>query len=502
MRDNSSAPCLRLPLALKLFGLWLLAAGVIFTYPAFALDPSQAITQYAHTAWTQLGDLTNTPVKAFEQTQDGYLWLGTEEAGLIRFDGRRFTQWQAKPGQGLPGKSIQSLSTSRDGSLWIGMRVGLARLKDGNLEEFTTQDGLSAGAVTAIAEDQNGVIWVGTYGYESGGLSRLDHGRLTRTAPPDGPSASGVSDIHSDRRGRLWIGRHDGLFLWDARTVTPKQQWASTEIVSIAETPEGTLWLASPKGLLKYSKQQVETKTLLPRGSGVKTRRVLVDRDGGLWIGTLGQGLFHLSAGRIERMTRADGLSSDRVLALFEDREDNIWVGTQNGIDRFREYKISHWSTREGLPGDNVGAIVGQSDGNLCAGIETVGIYCFPTGITRRLPNSSILALFGDHERNLQIATAGGLVTSNSTGTSNLSERLNSVYSITEARDHVMWFGDIGQGLFRLNNGRLSRVPVDQFPEKTISFLLGDRSGRVWIALNPGALTVYENGLFPNLHFQ
>ena len=298
---------------------------------------------------------------------------------MVRFDGRRFERWKAKPGQRLPGESIQSLRAVRDGSLWIGTRQGLARLKDQNLVEFTTNNGLSSGGVTTIAEDRDSVIWVGTYGYQSGGLLRFEDGHLTRPVPSDGRTVSAVSDIHSDGSGQVWIGRHDGLFLWDSRTLAPKQQTASTEIVSIAEDPDGSLWLAGPSGLLKYSKHQVEAIALLSRGAAVKTRRVLVDRDGGLWIGTLGQGLFRVSAGKIERITRSDGLSSDRVLALFEDREGNIWVGTQNGIDRFREYKVAHQSTREGLPGDDVAAIAAQPNGDLCAGITTVGVYCFPT---------------------------------------------------------------------------------------------------------------------------
>jgi len=476
-------------------GLWLLAAGLISNYFAFALNPSQTLTQYAHTTWTELGDLPNAAVNAFEQTHDGYLWVGTEESGLIRFDGRRFERWSGKPDQRLPGESIQSLRTARDGSLWIGTRGGLARLKEGNLEAFTAQNGLSAGGVTAIAEDQDGVIWIGTYGYESGGLSRFEHGRLSRPAQSDSSRGRGVSDIHSDRGGRLWIGRNEGLFLWDQRTMAQKYQTASTDILSIAEGPDGSLWLASRTGLLKYSQQHVEIKTLLTRGAHAKTWRVLVDRDGGLWVGTLGQGLFHLSAGRIERITRADGLSSDEILALFEDREGNIWVGTQNGIDRFREYKVAHWSTREGLPGDNVVAIQAEPDGNLCAGIATIGVYCFPNGKTRHLPNPSVLAISREPSGSLVVGTAGGVFELIHNSVRAVTD-LKSVYLIAEDRDQGLWLGDIHQGLFHLQNGKLSQVAKDRFAGKPLSFLLADRQNRLWIALNPGALNVYQNGVF------
>jgi ligand-binding sensor domain-containing protein/uncharacterized membrane protein YphA (DoxX/SURF4 family) len=439
-----------------------------------------------------VGDVANTAVNAIEQTHDGYLWLGTEEEGLIRFDGRSFERWKAKPSQQLPGESIQSLRCARDGSLWIGTRGGLARLHDGNLEGFTTRDGLSAGGVAAIAEDRDSAIWIGTYGYQSGGLSRFDHGRLTRAA---GPEASGVSDIYSDREGRLWIGRHEGLFLWDPRTMVAKPQTVSTEIVSISENLDGTLWLASRAGLLKSQQQRVEDIALLPQGAGVKTRRVLVDRDGGLWIGTLGQGLFHVSAGRIERMTRADGLSSDRVVALFEDHEGNIWVGTQNGFDRLRANKFARWSTREGLPGDNVTSILAEADGTLCAGIETVGVYCFPSGHTRRLPNPSVFAISRTRGGSLVAGGGGGVFELIHNRVSSIAD-LKSVYSIAEDREQVLWLGDIHQGLFSLHDGMFSQVAPERFAGKPLSFLLADRENRLWIALNPGALTVFDNGVF------
>jgi ligand-binding sensor domain-containing protein len=99
----------------------LVAALVVLLNPnAQALDPSRAISQYAHTAWrTGDGDLASAP-SAITQTSDGYIWVGTI-AGLLRFDGVRFTRWTPpKDGPTLPTATIISLLASRDGSLWIG----------------------------------------------------------------------------------------------------------------------------------------------------------------------------------------------------------------------------------------------------------------------------------------------------------------------------------------------------------------------------------------------
>jgi ligand-binding sensor domain-containing protein/uncharacterized membrane protein YphA (DoxX/SURF4 family) len=457
----------------------------------YALDPSQTIEQYSHSSWTRLGDVPSTPVNAFEQTPDGYLWLGTEETGLVRFDGRRFVRWDTKSGR-LPAESIQSLHGGRDGSLWIGTRRGIARLKNSELSVFTTQDGLDAGAVTTIKEGRAGDILIATYGYQTGGLFHLE-GRRFSAAFPSADAMGGVSDLWRDRDGQLWIAAAKGLFRWNPQSETT-QQTAPTQITSLARGTDGSLWLATPTGLFKYADGVSELQKLLPRGTNVKPHRVLVDHDGGIWLGTLGQGLFHIRDGRIDRMTRANGLSSDLILGLYEDREGNIWIGTRGGVDRFSEYKIGRLSTPDGLPADNVVSVQTRG-GQLCAGIATAGVYCVDDGRTRLLPNSSILATLQRHDGSLVASTIGGVFQLGPDDVHTIAD-LKGVYSLAEDKDGSLWFGDIYQGLFRLHGGKLSRVPSNQFSETTISGLLADRQERVWIALNPGGLAVYENGSF------
>src|SRR2546423_7515092 len=108
--------------ALRLIALLISLSGVT---SALALDSQKAITQFSHTAWSGKDGIPG-PVRAMAQTQDGYLWLGTE-AGLYRFDGLRFTPYE--PSRAHPhGAAVLSLLAARDGSLWMGFgsgRVGL-----------------------------------------------------------------------------------------------------------------------------------------------------------------------------------------------------------------------------------------------------------------------------------------------------------------------------------------------------------------------------------------
>ena len=102
---------------------------------ALALDPAKALTQFTHSVWVMEDGLPQNSIRAIAQTADGYLWLATQ-AGLVRFDGVRFTVFNTANTPLLTSSNILALLAARDGSLWIGTYGGgLTRLKDGT---FTT----------------------------------------------------------------------------------------------------------------------------------------------------------------------------------------------------------------------------------------------------------------------------------------------------------------------------------------------------------------------------
>src|SRR6185436_8304401 len=97
--------------------------------------------------------------------------------------------------------------------------------------------------------------------------------------------------------------------------------------------------------------------------------RLLRDHDGGLWIGALvDKGLLHIHEGRTDLFTPAEGLSDGSVNALFEDREGNIWVATDNGLDRFREFAVPTISVQQGLSSRGVFSVLASREGSIWLG--------------------------------------------------------------------------------------------------------------------------------------
>src|SRR5690242_7922958 len=128
---------------------------------AHALDPNRLISQYGHTVWrTQDGIVPeDSPVT---QTADGYIWMaGIGRQSLLRFDGTQFVRWKPPNGAKLAGGQINALFGAHDGSLWIGTRAALSRLKDGQLSVYTKPS--QSSGISSIMEDHSGGIWFTRY---------------------------------------------------------------------------------------------------------------------------------------------------------------------------------------------------------------------------------------------------------------------------------------------------------------------------------------------------
>src|SRR5438874_1346340 len=135
-------------------------------------------------------------------TGNGYLWLGTEE-GLVRFDGVRFVVFDKRNTPALKSNTITALWEDREGNLWIGTNGGgLSQFNQGVFSTYTTREGLSNDVVLAIGEDAEGKLWIGTDG---GGLNRFRNGKFEVYTTKDGLSNNSVFSISEDPSGSMWI---------------------------------------------------------------------------------------------------------------------------------------------------------------------------------------------------------------------------------------------------------------------------------------------------------
>jgi len=473
----------------------------------FALNPGLDISQYAHTAWTVRDGFSLGNIYAIAQTPDGYLWLGTE-FGLFRFDGVRSIQWQPPAGQHLPDKNINSLLVTRDGTLWIGTFAGLVTWNGGKLTQRPEQE-LAKQFVASLFEDSEGTVWAGTLA-TSGRLCAI-RGGSTQCYGEDGAFGIAVWALYEERSGNLWAAAQSGL--WRMRPGPPKQYPTPTELIGLSKADNERLLVAVHGGeLLQLASDKLELYPIrgaihsneLLRGRAVDSNRVLRDRDGGLWIGTVERGLIHIHQGRTDVFTRSDGLSGDVILSLFEDREGTVWVASTGGLDRFRELPVSTVSVRQGLSSDATQSVLAAADGSIWVGAHE-GLTRWKNGqatIFRKasgLPDDAPESLFQDDRGRIWVSTRHGLAYFKDGRFVAGSAVRGEVHFMTGDKAGNLWLSE-HQSLLHLRDG----LVVEQIPwsklgrRQTAEFVLsGGEPGGVWLGFwVEGGVSYFKDGQF------
>jgi signal transduction histidine kinase/ligand-binding sensor domain-containing protein len=424
-----------------------LTLGLLFCCAASA---PAASAQYSRRVWRSEDGLPQNKIQVISQTPEGYLWIGTS-GGLVRFDGVRFVVFDRSNTPALHEDSILSLCAARDGSLWIGTEGGgIARMKDGVFSEFGAKDGLTNGFVRAITEDRQGRFWAES----DHGFFRFERGRFTPlAAPPD----TRIRIAYQDRAGNVWFGTSRGLFvLRDGRMVRARPEDAALgSIATIREGVDGALWLvASDLGLERMVDGRVERN---PGWDAIVTRAFCLDHTGDLWAGTIGKGLLRIAPGGATTTYRAsDMLPDNTVLAVFEDREQNLWAGTQDGLLRLTRSTVETITSANGLGDDNVATVYEDPRGTLWLGTFTNQLY--------RL----------EGERAVPFRAPGAAA--------GFSAR-----SIYVDREGVEWLGSPNAGVLRIAGGnvRVFTSPADM-RSRDVRQVLEDRAGMIWIATGSG----------------
>jgi len=440
---------------------------------ASALDPALDVNQYAHTAWFAREGFAQGQITAIAQPPDGYLWLGTE-FGLLRFDGVRSVPWHPPGNEQLPNSWIRSLLAARDGTLWIGTLEGLASWKDGKL---TLYPELAGQSVNALLVDRDGTLWAGGY---SGGVGLVRSATAILCAIKTGSvrcedSVFGdwVGSLYEDRGGTLWATAQTGLWRLRAGAATryAMPMSAINSLLASSEHENDGPLIADEHGIRQFAADdgKVVVYPLPGAPAGFKAGRLLRDRDGGLWIGTVDRGLVHVHQGRTDVYTQANGLSGDFVTRLFEDREGNIWVATKNGLDRFRDLAVRTISANQGLSSAAPWSVLAARDGSVWLG-SLDGLSQWKGGhvTTYRRPGD------GSAQRAQREAGSGA---GREIFDSGLPD--DGVGNLFEDRDGRIWVSTL-RGVAYLENGRF--VAVRQLPAGRISSIAEDRAGDLWIA--------------------
>lgn len=503
--------------------------------------------------------IENTSVGAMAEGPDGRLWIGTLSDGVYIVDAGRVNHLGVS--DGLPDDDVSSICVDREGAVWIGTSNGglavwregalrkvggeggipdtrvaaLLQLRDGRLL-VGTDGGLYEGRggrferrrvgagqrVDSLLEDGSGSLWVGLY---RDTLVRVGRGGVESLSRVLGLPGDTLRAIYEDRDGTVWLGLNAGGLVQLRAPVFEMfgraEGLGSDQALAVLAEPEGSLLVGLNCGpVARIRGDRVETLQSTQGPVDACGWSLLRDSRGALWIGQWEPTLDRLDPdGRLTSFGVADGLTNAVVLALIEDEEGTIWVGTHGGgVFLHRGGRFENLSTADGLVNDDVRAFLPAPDGSMwiatSGGLSHWRAGRFDnTTVDDGLPSGLTRALHLDADGNLWVGTYGGGLALRRSGlwtSFGVREGLAdlTVSTVIEDRQGFFWLTG-NRGVFRVSraellavaDGRQARVRPSRFGTedglRSVEFAGGFHAagavgsdGRLWFPTLAGVAVV------------
>ena len=520
-----------------------------------------AESQFAVDVWSTADGLPQSSVIALTQTRDGYLWLGTLN-GLVRFDGNSFTPFNLNNTPGLPGNGIVFLFEDRRTNLWVGTSSGgLCRIQNGVINSFQTGDG----NILNACEDESGAVW---FCEANGRLLCWRNGQMNlhpeftatfweqlfqrafhRVVPAqnnifwhlavqsksveqwqgdqlqknygafpwfsavvgfplnEARTALSIDSVVTatgvDANGKLVVGTHgEGIFWMDGQggwrhIINEDKRSSQNFVLSVCFDREGNLWVGTDGGgLYRVRKKYFETSENLPNGVA---KSIAEDASGGLWVTYNARGLVYAVTNSQQFFGIGRGSNAWSVLV---DQRQNVWAGTSGeGLFRLNSGSFENVFTGEKI-GPKICALFETRDGNIWAGGQN-GLGCFDGqnwkfySAADGLPPNAICALGEDSQSNLWIGTdGGGLFSKRGDKFVAESSPVKDISCLLVDRNDHLWAGTSGHGLARLADGHwTSYTAADGLAGDDIGYLLEDEAGNLWIGSYEGLIRADKKSL-------
>jgi len=470
--------------------------------------------------------LSDNQVRSIYEDRNGTIWIGTFDphsphteptsGGLNRYDPGTdgFIRYLHDPDDehSLISNLVRGLYEDSRGRFWVGTWEGGLHLMDRTTGTFTRfrfdptrpswatepmahGDSIEVG-ISFVHEDRQGIYWIGSV---FGGLDRLDPstGRTIHYVPDISdwqPAVSAVWTIYESRDGILWIGTWGGLYKLDPNRTNLRIHELDAQRIGIAisllSIRDDLLWIGTNKGgLVQYDLNEGILKQYVhdpEDGTSIRSNdvwKLLLDRDGILWAGTLkGLDRFDPESGRFRPVRHhaedPQTLPPGPISALYEDREGALWVGTPGGglhrldPDRtgFEHFQFDP-NDSFSLSGMSVSAVHQDQSGALWIGTDDGGLSRYDADggqFTRFMPGSDRLTGISDHV----------------------------ITSLHESSDGFLWIGTRTGGLNRLEfqTGEITVWDTrdDHLSRSGITCILGDEDGTLWISTETRGITHFD----------
>lgn len=438
--------------------------------------------------------LAGNHVNCLLQTTTGALWFGTE-SGLTLYNGINFISLTS---QGPGRQEILCLYEQKNTSvLWMGTRNGIYRYSDGQFMHFP-MPALFNDDVKAIAHDINGDLLAGT----SDGVFIFEDGRFRLLLPPSSVDMPDVNAMFTDTENTTWIGAGNGLFAWDGkqiRRILVARNINAEKIDCIYQDYEGSLWLGTHAGMYRYRGEAFMSYGVHDGLTNYFVFGVAEDKNGHIWACSETGGVFRMDDNeKFINYTVKDGLPSNRTNDAEVTPDGSVWIGTGNGLARWKNGRFTTYTKKNGLESDTVNTLMTDRKGRLWIGggqgitlfeNEKFTAFEIPPGNKKAF---NVWYLIETLDGKIWVGTyLGGLYVFDgktfTDATSLTGLKTESYFSICQDKTGRMFFGTL-DGVFIWDGKRSDKISeLEGMNSDLVYAMLLDKEQRyLWIGTNQG----------------
>ena len=505
----------------------------MFWYALFAyLASVTAFGQFRSSQWTADSGLPQNSVRGIVQTPDGYIWVATLN-GVARFDGVQFRVFDKSNTPGMSSNRFSAMTEGLPGDLWlVGEDGNVIRYHENKFRTLGLEHGIRPGSVSGITSDKHGNVWVNS----DGGFYRW-------TEPGDRFEKQRFGDKGVLARTLRWVGtgfwglQGDTLlcFVHGQFETLPLPKWMLREkIKAVAVGADDVVWVATADGGLargikgnlamisgttvmqmqatdkaKWTvsiDHNVDRTVSFPSGGaekGIRYNVIALDKEGNIWVGSEGQGLFRIQKQFISVYSRAQGLASSNIYPVLKSKNGDMWIGSwPAALSRIHNGEVTNYTRKDGLQG-LPSSLAEDYLGNLWVGTQgqvrvfSKGRFVVPPNLPKEgMP--SVQAIYGSVDGSMMLGTAKGIYILHGKDFQLLTARdglaTDDVRVIIGGRDGSVWMGGYG-GLTQMQGSRFKRwTEKDGLPSNNVRSIYEDAAGNLWIGTYDGGLGLLRDG--------
>jgi signal transduction histidine kinase/streptogramin lyase len=478
--------------------------GVCLGATTSALDGARPMSHYIRDQWGSDKGFPGGPVYAITQSADGYLWIAAEK-GLVRFDGLAFRLLEPRGTTTSAGPTVLGVAAAADGSVWARLRgQALVRYHRGTFADILSSTGPPESVVSAMARGRGDTMLLATLA--RGALAVRD-GRFDPVAPA-AALGSFVIAMAEARDRSFWLGTRDAGLLrvqgGNVQRIT--KGLPDLKVNCLFAVDDGGLWVGTDKGVARWNGIEMTRAGIPAALHELPALAMIRDRTANLWIAAGRSGLVRLTSEGVATVD-SDERSDRYVSAVFEDRDGNLWIGTDRGIERWRDPVFAPYSGSGGLPSGGSGPIYVDPSGRVWFAPVSGGLGWLRDGIVRTVSQAGldrdIVYSIDGAADDVWVGRQRGGVTRLRTSAAGIQiERFtkadglaeDSVYAVMYASDGAVWAGTLSGGATRIKNREFTTyTKANGLASNSVSAIVEGSDGTIWFA-TPDGLSALSRG--------